>query len=96
MEVKFECGNTTIIMKNNKLWLAIFHGKDAFEKIVIEEVIDDVKAVVRLFLGVDELPHIDVEKCDELTLSLHGFATWFLELIDINGEEKRYAIKAKE
>ena len=93
MEVKFECGNTTIIMENDKLWLVIFRGKDVFEKIAIKEVIDDVKAVVRLFLGVDEIPDIDVNECDEMTLEFQGITTYFLYCRNDNGEEKRFRIK---
>lgn len=95
MEVKFECGNTTIIMENDKLWLAIFRGKDAFEKIAIKEVLDDVKAVVKLFIGVDKIPEIDVDYCDEMTLELCEFNIWFLNLRNDSGEEKRYRINGK-
>lgn len=93
MEVNLKLGNTTVIMKNDKLWLAIFHGKDVFEKIAIKEVIDDVKAVVRLFLGVDEIPDIDVNECDEMTLEFQGITTYFLYCRNDNGEEKRFRIK---
>ena len=95
MEVRFECGKTTIILKNGKLWLAIFNGKDFFKKIAVDEVIGDVKAVAKLFLGVDEIPDIDVNECDELTLELHGFTAWYLHCRNDNGEEKRYLIKGK-
>ena len=95
MEVNFKCGNTTIILRDGKLWLAIFRCEDSFEKIVVKDVLEDVKAVARLFLGVDELPHIDVEKCDEMTLELCQFNIWFLNLRNDSGEEKRYRIKGK-
>lgn len=95
MEVKFDCGNTTIILKDGKLWLAIFHGDDLFKKTSVNDVIDDVKAVAKLFIGVDEIPNIDVNECDDITLEFCQFNTWVLNLRNDSGEEKRYTIKKK-
>ena len=96
MEVNFKCGNTTIILRDGRLWLAIFRGENVFEKISIKDVIDDVKAVAKIFLGVDELPDIDSDKCDELTISNDFEDAYFINCINYNGDDDEFHIIDKK
>lgn len=94
MEVKLNLKNATLWISDGKLTLAAFRNYDdyQFEQIIIDEVIADIKAVARLFLGVEDIPEIFEKKCDDISIQWTGFDKYVLT-VEVNGEEERYTLK---
>ena len=96
MQVRFDLKkNVTVWLDDGNLTMICF--KDfhiTHNKIVIADIIEDVKAAVKLFLDVNELPKIEEKNCDDLTIRQYGFESWMIEVSNDN-DEKRYFIKGK-